>query len=91
MSNPRITETKTTYTKKAGTKTVWVISETKSKEVNDEHCRNVEESAPFFRRLGGSETIERGYTGYGYRMVRNVSTSPDRQTRIVRAYEFAKE
>lgn len=91
MTKPKITETKTVYTKKAGTKTVWVADKTETKEVDGEYCRRVEESAPFFRRLGGSETIERGYTYQGYRMVRNVSTSPDRQTRTVRAYEFAKE
>lgn len=80
--------TKTTYIIKPGTKTVWQQVEQETKVVNEDHYRNLVESAPFFRRLGGSEYLERGYTCAGYRVVRIVSKSPDRQTKIVRAIDF---
>ena len=88
--NYSIIETRTEYSKKPNTKTVWQLVKQEFSEVSEEFCRNVENSAPFFRRLGGSETIERGYTYLGYRMVKCTSTSPDKQTRIVREYKVSK-
>ena len=42
----------------------------------------------YFRRIGGTETITRNYTCAGYKVVKIVSTSPDKQTKIVREFEF---
>lgn len=44
----------------------------------------------FFRRLGGTEYAERGYTPVGYIVTRLVSTSPDGETRIVRTFKITE-
>jgi len=40
------------------------------------------------RFLGGYERAEKNYTSRGYRLTRNTSISPDRQTKIVREFDF---
>lgn len=85
-----ITETKQTYQRKPGTKTAWIPTKGESRLVDEEQWRRVEESAPFFRRAGGSETVQREYTMLGYRAWRIISVSPDRQTKIVRTYSVEK-
>ena len=42
----------------------------------------------WFRRLGGSETAQRSYTCYGYVIYKLTSSSPDRQTKSVREFNF---
>ena len=46
------------------------------------------DAAPYFRRLGGSETLTREYTKRGYLVTQIVSKSPDRQTKVIRKYTF---
>ena len=45
--------------------------------------------AKFNRALGGYERAEKNFTSRGYRVTRNTSISPDRQTKIVREFDFA--
>jgi len=73
---------------KPGTKTVWITTTTKTKEITREQYNNIVNSAPWFRRLGGSETLQRCYTSYGYIPYRIISTAPDRSIRTVRQFEF---
>ena len=84
----KITLTQTTFELKAGTKTAYKQTEHTTKEIDEQHYKNIIESCPFFRRLGGSETITRAYTSKGYVPVKLTSISPDRQTKIVREFKF---
>lgn len=69
----------------------WVTVETEEKEITREHYRNIidPQATKFFRNLGGIETIQKNYTCFGYIPYRILSTSPDRQTRIIRTFKFA--
>lgn len=84
----KITMTITTYTLKAGTKGVYYQTETISREVTREFHRNFVEAAPFMRRLGGSESLEREYTCRGYNVTKVTSKSPDRNKKIVTSFKF---
>tara|TARA_R110002020_G_C15822763_1_gene733313 strand:+ start:49 stop:312 length:264 start_codon:yes stop_codon:yes gene_type:complete len=84
----KIQLTEERYTLKPGTKTVYLLDETKTEELTEEHYDNYITSAPFFRRLGGSETLTRSYTSAGYRVTRIVSKSPDRETKVVRDFDI---
>ena len=44
-------------------------------------------SLPFFRDLGGSERVTKGYTIAGYIPVEVSSISPSRETKIVRSFK----
>lgn len=87
----KITLTEISYTKKPGTKTVWVETEREQREITEKQYKNIVDAAPFFRRLGGSEYLERGYTECGYRVVRMLSTSPDKEHRTERLFNFVWE
>ena len=88
MAKYRIIETRTNYYKKPGTKSVWVEASSERTEVSELHCSRIDESCSYFRRMGGTETVTRGYTSRGYRIVELVSTSPDKWIRIVREYSI---
>ena len=77
-----------TFTLKAGTKTVYELESEETKEVTSEQHKNAVDAAPWFRRLGGSETLTREYTKRGYQVTQIVSKSPDRQTKVIRKYSF---
>ena len=84
-----ITLTQTHQVLKDGTKTVYIDSQVEpEKEITEEHYNNYVESAPFFRSLGGSETLTRGYTCQGYKVVKVVSKSPDRTEKVIRTFNF---
>jgi hypothetical protein len=77
-----------TFTLKAGTKTVYELESEETTEVTSEQHANAVDAAPYFRRLGGSETLTREYTKRGYLVTQIVSKSPDRQTKVIRKYTF---
>lgn len=75
------------YELKEGRKTVYNLIETEEKEFSETQYKNYVEAAPFFRRLGGSETHEKAYTVAGYNVNKITSKSPDRtKKRIARFY-----
>ena len=47
-------------------------------------------SIPFFRDLGGSERVTKGYTIAGYIPVELSSISPNRETKIVRSFKVER-
>ena len=47
-------------------------------------------SIPFFRDLGGSERVTKGYTIAGYIPVELSSISPDKETKIVRKFKVER-
>ena len=88
--NTIITLTETRLIKNPNTKTTYIVESKEVKEVTERQhnlCTN-NDTVKWFRRIGGKETVERGYTCAGYNVVKLVSTSPDRQTKVVREYKF---
>ena len=80
--------TRIEYSLKEGTKTVYVETDRETYQIPERHYNNIIDGMRFFRRLGGSETATRSYTSRGFKVVKLVSKSPDRQTKIVRVFNF---
>lgn len=85
-----ITMTTKTYKLKEGTKTVYELTSEKSAQITEQQY---DSTAGFdvqrdFRRLGGSETATMGYTSLGYKVIKLISKSPDRSTKIVREFDI---
>jgi hypothetical protein len=74
--------------RKLGTKTVWETYKTEKRDITEEEHKNMVEAAPWFRRLGGSESLTRSYTRRGYKVIRIISTSPNKEERRVFNFEF---
>ncbi len=82
--------TTTKQIKKEGTKTVWINKqEPKTEVITETQYNNIIDASPFMRRLGGSEHNVKSYTCRGYKVVRNTSTSPDKEKRTIRAFKFS--
>ncbi len=79
------------FRKKAGTKTVWELVETKHQIFTPEQHRNFVEAGSFFRGLGGGEHHEKSYTSRGYKTTRVISTRPDREEKRVTYFDFDGE
>jgi hypothetical protein len=73
---------------KYGTKNSWKFIDMDVTEIEREEYDNIVHASPFFRRLGGSETIVKGYTCAGYLPVRITSKSPDRTLKTVRTFSI---
>ena len=58
------------------------------KEIDNDIYKKIVESSPFFRRLGGTERHTKNYTSQGYKVVKIVSTSPDKKNRTIREFSF---
>jgi hypothetical protein len=80
--------TLTTERKVRTGKVTYKTTETEVKEITEKEYKNIEDSIQFFRRLGGIETVERYYTCRGYNMTKLSSTSPSREIKTVRKFEF---
>jgi hypothetical protein len=76
----------TTNQRRSGSR--WVDVDTKTEKVSYRYYANVIESVPFFRGIGGTETVKTTYTKYGLIPFENFSTSPDKQVRTVRRFVF---
>ena len=80
----------TKQVKKEGTKTVWINKqEPKTEQVSWSFYRNIIDSSPYFRSLGGSEHNVKSYTCRGYHVTKNTSTSPDKKKRTIREFKFS--
>lgn len=64
------------------------VNGTDKKMITEEEYRMIVDSCKFFRKLGGVERATRNYTCRGYNVVKLTSISPDKQTRIVREFNF---
>ena len=84
----KITQTRTLYTKKPGTKTVWVRADITTTEITEDQYNHYVTAAPYFRRLGGSVTQTKGYTTAGYRVTEDVTTDPGRVIKTVTRWDF---
>ena len=75
------------YELKAGTKGIWTLTETEEAHpITEEQHNNIIEAAPFFRNLGGSETLQKSYTSAGNVVTKIISKSPDRTQKTVRTF-----
>lgn len=83
--------TTTKLEKNPNTKTTYIeVSKTiESIDLNQYNRITNEDTLKFFRRLGGSETATKGYTSEGYKIVKLISTSPDKQNRTIREFKFS--
>ncbi len=80
--------TKRNFTRKPGTKTVYLLDKEETAPIDKETYQNIVNAAPFFRRLGGSEHLTRSYTPHGYQVIEIISKSPDRDKKTVRRFDF---
>lgn len=83
-----LTETK--QEKNPNTKTTYIQVETKKEVLTEQQYKNTvcDDTLKWFRRLGGTETAERSYTSAGYNVTKLTSTSPDRQHKSIREFQF---
>jgi hypothetical protein len=86
----QVTLKTTKLVKKENTKTVYNVESIETKQIDWEQYKNIidPKTSQFMRRLGGSESITKGYTCRGYNVVKVVSTSPDKENRTIRQFEF---
>ena len=82
-----ITLTQTEYVKN---KTTYVEVSKEVKEIFEKEyfLTTNDNTIKYFKRLGGRETVTRGYTCAGFKIVKLVSVSPDKETKIVREFNF---
>ena len=61
-----------------------------TKEIDYQHDQTFtsDDTVKLFRRIGGSETVIRNYTAYGYLPVEIISCNPDRTIRKVTSFKF---
>lgn len=76
--------------KNPNTKTTYLTEEFKREVITEKQYSNItsDDTIKFFRRLGGTESVTRGYTCAGYKIVRVISTSPDKQRKTIYEFEF---
>lgn len=85
-----ITLTTTKLEKNPNTKTTYIEVNKTVEDIDFEQYDNItnKDTLAWFRRLGGTETATKAYTSQGYKTVKVVSTSPDKQNKTVREFEF---
>ena len=64
--------------------------ETNEEVISPKKFELIISSIPFFRDLGGSERVTKGYTIAGYIPVELSSISPERKTKIVRSFKVER-
>ena len=64
--------------------------ETNEEVISPKKFELIISSIPFFRNLGGSERVTKGYTIAGYIPVELSSISPNRETKIVRSFKVER-
>jgi hypothetical protein len=84
----KIIMTKQYFIKKSGTKNAYQLTETETETITETQYNNIINSASFFRRLGGSCTQQRCYTEAGYKVFKDILTSPDKETKTIREFNF---
>lgn len=66
----------------------WKTTETNTSIINYENYMNIVDSIPFFRGLGGAETVTKAYTRHGYIPTKIISLSPEKRDRTIREFIF---
>jgi hypothetical protein len=76
------------YKKNPNTKKTYILDDKYTYEITKEQYNNIINSASFFRKLGGTVTQQRGYTCNGYNVTKDTATSPDRNSKTIRKFNF---
>ena len=86
----QITLTEIELAKNPNTKTTYNEVSKEVKEIDRKQYGLItsDDTCKWFRRLGGSEVKTMAYTSDGYKCVKLISTSPDRQIKKVREFSF---
>ena len=86
----QITLTEKRYVKNPNTKTTYILETTETKNVTEKQhsLATGNDTCKWFRRLGGSETKQMQYTNCGYKCTKLISVSPNKQTKVIREYQF---
>lgn len=66
----------------------WKLVNVETEAVDLRTVERIADSVKFFRRLGGTETLVKGYTCAGYNPVKLTSTSPDKTQRTIRTFNY---
>jgi len=82
--------TTTKLVKNPNTKTTYLVESKEVETITDKqyHLITCNDTVKWFRRLGGSESLQRAYTCAGYKVYKLTSTSPDKQNKTVREFKF---
>ena len=85
-----ITMTKKRLERNPSTKTTFNLLEEVSEVIPREYYERLtsEHTLGWFRAMGGTETAQRSYTCRGYNITRLISTSPDKQIKVIREFKF---
>jgi|TARA_R110000772_G_scaffold259372_1_gene376977 hypothetical protein len=85
-----IIETKTSLRKNQNTKTSYLTESVKEKLLTERQYNLTvnKDTLKWFRTLGGSETAQKSYTSYGYVIYKLTSTSPDKEIKNIREFQF---
>lgn len=67
----------------------WVLVDSFTQDIPFEYYLNAVDASPFFKGLGGKESISKSYTIAGYIPVEIRSTSPDGMQKTIRKYDFS--
>jgi hypothetical protein len=86
----QITLAETRLKKNPNTKTTYIVESNKVETITEKQHFLYFDSVKFFRRLGGKESITNSYTCSGYVGTKLVSTSPDKQTKVIREFKFSQ-
>jgi hypothetical protein len=73
---------------KSGTKTVYQLEKEETETISEKTYKSYVDSCKYFRRLGGTETVQYGYTSAGYRAEKIASKSPCKTLKVVRNFSL---
>lgn len=85
-----ITVKRTTKSKDPNTKTTYRVDSIEVEEVTamNYSLTTKKETLQWYRNRGGTETPSYSYTCAGYKVTKLISTSPDKEIKIIREYTF---
>lgn len=83
--------TETRLSKNPNTKTTYLVESKEVETITDKQYNllTCNDTIKWFRRLGGSESLQRAYTCAGYKVYKMTSKSPDKHTKVVREFKFS--
>ncbi len=82
-----ITLTTQNFELKPNRKTAYQLISEETKQIDELTYSRIVESASFFKRIGSCRQTK-GYTCYGYKVVKDVATSPDKEYKTIRSFDF---
>lgn len=79
---------KTKLIKNPNTKTSYLLDDVIEEKISKKQYDNItnENTIKWFRNLGGTENVSYGYTCRGYKIIKLISTSPNKENKSI--YEF---